>query len=524
VPKRHRLLLLATLAVALALGARHALSGEYLVDDSFISYRYAERLVHGLGLTFNTGERVEGYTNFLWVLVSAGLIEAGLDPAEGTRAIGVAALLATIGLVFAVLRALARRGFLSAPAASLLLLLAGLDGRFARFSATGMETPLFALLVAAFAVASAGPGHESRAARVGWQVLPLLLCLTRPDGLLFVLAGAAARWWLLRQEGRGPVDAALAVGRRLLPAAAGVLVFLAWKGSYYGSLLPNSFFAKSADQSHWGAGLSYLLAYLVSSLHVAVLLPFVALGLTTARQAREAPLAVFCGLSLLLYVAYVARVGGDFMEYRFMHHVYPLVIVLAALGVGRLEPHARGGTLLALAFCVGGTAGPLVLEKAYGMQSLEEMAGYARVGRLVGKALPGMLPGETVIATRLAGTLPYYSRLWTVDQWGLNDLAVSRQGQLLDPYQRGHMRVATPDYLAARGVNLVFDHPVLCPCVAACLRPDARDVLLPLQGGACVRAEYLVATPRLTQLLCARSDVLISGRDALCAPPPAAGD
>jgi hypothetical protein len=50
-------------------------------DDAFTSYRYAENLVQGHGLVFNPGERVEGYSNFLYVLIMA----AGLCviPREG---------------------------------------------------------------------------------------------------------------------------------------------------------------------------------------------------------------------------------------------------------------------------------------------------------------------------------------------------------------------------------------------------------------------------------------------------------
>src|SRR5262245_10458405 len=40
----------------------------WVCDDAFISFRYADNLVHGLGLVFNAGERVEGFTNFLWTL------------------------------------------------------------------------------------------------------------------------------------------------------------------------------------------------------------------------------------------------------------------------------------------------------------------------------------------------------------------------------------------------------------------------------------------------------------------------
>lgn len=45
-----------------------------LLDDAMISMRYAKNLTEGNGLVFNPGgERVEGYTNFLWVLIMAAV-------------------------------------------------------------------------------------------------------------------------------------------------------------------------------------------------------------------------------------------------------------------------------------------------------------------------------------------------------------------------------------------------------------------------------------------------------------------
>ena len=40
-------------------------------DDSLISLQYARNVARGLGFVFNPGERVEGFTNFLWVTVLA---------------------------------------------------------------------------------------------------------------------------------------------------------------------------------------------------------------------------------------------------------------------------------------------------------------------------------------------------------------------------------------------------------------------------------------------------------------------
>lgn len=57
-----------------------ALSEASIVDDAFISCRYARNLAEGHGLVYNVGERVEGYTNFLWtVLVALGSVITGIE-------------------------------------------------------------------------------------------------------------------------------------------------------------------------------------------------------------------------------------------------------------------------------------------------------------------------------------------------------------------------------------------------------------------------------------------------------------
>src|SRR5512143_1762614 len=42
-----------------------------LFDDAMISMRYAYNLAHGNGLVWNVGQRVEGFTNPLWVVYMA---------------------------------------------------------------------------------------------------------------------------------------------------------------------------------------------------------------------------------------------------------------------------------------------------------------------------------------------------------------------------------------------------------------------------------------------------------------------
>ncbi|MFP6627913.1 MAG: hypothetical protein VCC67_02630, partial [Myxococcota bacterium] len=41
---------------------------EFWLDDAFITFRYAKNWADGLGLVFNPGETIEGYTPFSWTL------------------------------------------------------------------------------------------------------------------------------------------------------------------------------------------------------------------------------------------------------------------------------------------------------------------------------------------------------------------------------------------------------------------------------------------------------------------------
>src|SRR3954452_12539716 len=104
-PARARLawlVLAAPLAVYVAFIVRTPITFEgrtyfWLFDDAMISMRYARNLADGHGLVWNAGERVEGYSNFLWTLVMAAVHGLGFGDSGASlamMAIGVALLLA----------------------------------------------------------------------------------------------------------------------------------------------------------------------------------------------------------------------------------------------------------------------------------------------------------------------------------------------------------------------------------------------------------------------------------------------
>jgi arabinofuranosyltransferase len=62
---------------------------EFMLDDPFISFRYARNLLDGHGLVFNPGERVEGYSNFLWIILLTPFMKLGFDPVVASKVLGL---------------------------------------------------------------------------------------------------------------------------------------------------------------------------------------------------------------------------------------------------------------------------------------------------------------------------------------------------------------------------------------------------------------------------------------------------
>ena len=117
----------------------------HITDDAFISFRYAKHLADGKGLVFNEGERVEGYTNFLWTLIMAVGYRAGVAPPMLSQAISVfCAAMLIISVAFFSKSFFQKMSFHSVSYFAPLLL--AINPVFLQHVRTGLESMLFALL------------------------------------------------------------------------------------------------------------------------------------------------------------------------------------------------------------------------------------------------------------------------------------------------------------------------------------------------------------------------------------------
>ena len=295
----------------------------FMVDDAFISLRYSERFSHGFGLTWNDGEVVEGYSNFLWVLGCAVLAWLGLDLVPAARVLGFLGSASAIAAVVWVYRGATLRKSLPGLAAGLAI---ALSGSIAIWTVGGLEQPLIAGLLA-WVLAFTCSILEAPLPRLQRLAIPGLLLgllvLTRADGAIFTLATCLG---LVAARGLNRTTLRLAAGMAAIPALF-LLTHLLFRRAYYHDWLPNSAYAKVSFTGerlisgylYVGAGI-YLTGLLVTSLFPFVVPPR---DQTLRRRVR------FLGAVLLLYLAYVVVIGGDFFPGR--RHLVPAIVVLAFL-------------------------------------------------------------------------------------------------------------------------------------------------------------------------------------------------
>lgn len=302
-------------------------SYDFLSDDCFIGFRYARHLADGEGLVWNPGERVEGYTNFLWVLSLAAGMQAGIAPETLSRGLGFL----SGGLVLAALAWLsASRRSWSDPSVWVAPAALALHRSFAAWSSGGLETQAFALLVLGGYTLLAR--ERSRGSSQVWSALVLALAtLTRPEGALFFGLAAAFRL--------ADVVAGRLPARRFAAWCATYLLLvgahLLWRRGYYGFWLPNTFYAKVPGLL-WQRGFEYLTLF-HRDFQALWLLPF-CLALAAVRRGFT---ELLFAAALLAYGVYIAAIGGDRFEFRMLVPVLPLFYWLAVEAVLALAGSRR---------------------------------------------------------------------------------------------------------------------------------------------------------------------------------------
>jgi hypothetical protein len=403
---------------------------DWIPDDAYISFQYARSLAEGDGLVFNPEERVEGFSNLLWTLALALAERLGLAIERTAR---VSSYVAALISVAAFVLLLARAYPLSAsgdrrhtgPVVASIVFMFGSFFPLAFYASSGLETAPYVLCLIA------GAAFHLWAARSGLDFLHYVSlgaflggALLRPEGIGFLLVTAG---FLLARIRRSPGRVLVGV----IVAFFAYLTALSARFEYYGSVVPNTFFAKPSASLHYlspiSAGLLYLARFLGKSGAV-FLIPF-AVVLPHDRRKRY---AWFYLWALAAYqLLFIIVTGGDVLRFdRFAVPLVPWIFALAAIGfLGHAEGSDRRARRFARRAALACAACLAILNaaqatRAHGRYCFHDWM-HSRVHRAVGVLLGDLVPPGGEIVVNEIGAIRYYSHRPVIDMLGLTDETIA---------------------------------------------------------------------------------------------------
>jgi arabinofuranosyltransferase len=373
-------------------------------DDAYVPLRYIERLFTGHGLTWNDGERVEGFSSPCWLAQVAILGYIGVPLPWAARMLGVAYALSILVLWYRVkAEPLGLLVFITIPG-------------FAIWAWGGLETiaTCFWILVALHLVQRIREqqGTPGSGLLLGFSLAAIVL--TRPEGAAVGLMLLFAVW-----PAHCKRHTWIATGCFVV-AVVGYEIF---RLAYFGDWIANGARAKTLGLP-LGARFESAAVYLVKTAPQWLGAMFVAAWMLAWSRPRVHWLL----LPMVPLLLVVILAGGDHMlGARFM--LAPIAVLCFAASLARPSPRrwVRSTTPLLTLACV-----LWQLQLAWRNPAAPNPA--AAIGEIVGRTLAARLPTGTLVASATAGSVPYFApSLAFIDSLGLNDPHIARQSPATMP-------------------------------------------------------------------------------------------
>jgi len=483
-------------------GVYRAILFRWICDEPFITFRYIKNFFDGNGLVYNVGERVEGYTHFLWLMLLVAGRAIGFDLVDTSIWLGIVSYTGILILLLAA----SYRNYKKSPRGIWLPLSAALfavNYNTTVWASGGLETSLYAFLIllAFYLWFYSGFSEQRRLILTG--TILAFVPLTRPDGVLFTVTAVALLTIRGVKHKQSVSSLTWSIFILLLPSIIVGLPYLAWKYYYYGNLLPNTYYAKSGDENYYGQGIFYIWLYLCVHFTSAVALAAGAWFLLSYRNKGEqlrkegstgSPVITAFICSVVYLVLFVIRSGGDFMFARFIIPVAGFIYIVTEGVFDRLTTKSKRQYRILIALLLallvfaenklrygvlfhlkedgtptenwnlpdtpgqGSTRGIADERWAYYSDHFMQdgmgtgvLEGYSEVGKYLEPHFRG-LP-VTVAIPGAMNMIAYYGNFKTcINEYGLTDAYIAHL-QVAEHARIGHEKKAPEQYLIARNVD-----------------------------------------------------------------------
>ena len=409
-----------------------------LFDDAMISMRYAQNLAEGNGPVWNAGgERVEGYSNPLWVVFMASFHLLGLPVSQISRYVQLAAsliLMVNLWVVWHIAKEFCEHWLLPLLAVFLTAFYFPLNN----WSLQGMEVSALVLITSGAVLLAV------RALKANtFSYWPYLLLGV---GTLFRIdmaapLGVLTLFMMLLDRGR--------LRQHLTWGAATGLVFLGsqtlWRLAYYGEWLPNTYYLKVGGATLIGRltqGLAAFAQFVWTGNWLIMVTP---LALLVLRPGRETLFLFAIVAGQMVYSVYV---GGDAWEHkgganRFISIAMPLFFILFTLALERirsalLEKGQKTGKYVQFgSFAV---VAAICFASIFSLNTLLERDSFQKWATIkrpifvagteryvgMGLAIKNITTPDATIAVVTAGNIPYFAERAAIDLLGKSDKVIAR--------------------------------------------------------------------------------------------------
>ena len=315
---------------------------DFIQDDAYISYRYVQNYLNGHGLVYNIGERVEGFTNFGWVVYLAMWGSWGINFLLVSKITGY--LLGGLLVVISYLIGQEVLGEKGRWYALLAAYLVGINQSVAYWSPAGLETAAFSVSVGLCLL-----WWLRRSWLLIWAMV--LAVWFRPEGAVICGVLAIAEGIV---EKRFPKFAVYS----LLGALVLSLPFVGFKLGYYHGIFPNPFYAKTSF--HWDQlknGMEYTWEFLkhYGFWGFGLVVPLV---LLVMKRLTNEQMKLWW--AVIGYTAYVTVIGGDVLKvHRFYVPMAGASALLVMLALWGLVKGSKNQTQHLVLFCAALVTLPL---------------------------------------------------------------------------------------------------------------------------------------------------------------------
>ncbi len=444
----------------------------WMSDDGYITFRTVDNFVNGYGLTWNISERVETYSNPLWMFLVSIIYFF-------TNEIYYSVIILSITISVLAITIFSFKISKTLVGALLGIGIFIFSKAFIDYSTSGLENPLTHLTLAIFLFVYIKAKNNFNFKILFWlSLIAALGTVNRLDILLFFIPTLAYVFFKLPKL------------KGLYTLVVGLMPLIAWKAFsifYYGFPLPNTAYAKVLNT---GIPKSDLIQqgffYFENSFNLdpltliviftGILIPLI------SKQKHLIPVIV----GIILYLLYVLQTGGDFMSGRFF--AAPIFVAVILLSQCKFNSFKRIplAVFIILILFVGFSPlhSPVLSDETYekvwpavshGITDerghYHATTGLFRLGENTGtpehygvtQGLEAKISGNSPRDRLIIGMYGYYvgPEIHVIDQLGLGDPLISKLTPPYDPKWRiGHQTRELPEgYFDTikNGTNVIED-------------------------------------------------------------------